>query len=164
MAKTKHKAVAQGASLTADLHNIDKIYKSELKSTKADGCINGCFSFFTTTKIPQNYKNVLAWLVSIGEAEAQNEQSGSSIDTTVITTALKLGLEYAASTKVGGSIASATLNAVVDGLVAAFDLNLNDVINIEDLSKYCQTNSIEIPAEIQPYLLPMSESAILKAS
>ena len=88
MAKTKLKATPSGSRLTADLQNVDNLFQSEFKSQNVDGCITSCFSFFNPAKIPRNYKNVLAWLVSIGEAEAKAEISGNPIDKTAITTAL----------------------------------------------------------------------------
>jgi hypothetical protein len=163
MAKPKHKAAPQGTNLTADLQNIDKIFKNEMKASKS-GCISGCLPFFST-KIPQNYKDVLTWLVNIGEAEAKNQLAGNSIDTVAISTALKLSTQYAAGTAVGGSIAKTALNAVIDGLVGAFDLNVGEVIDPAYLSAYCATNNIVIPSEIQPLLPAIAvNTPIAKAS
>ena len=133
------------------LINVSTLFKTEVTASPRRHSLSTLnhLLFFKKHKIPSDYQTVLDWLANIARCESFSAMKGEQVDNFILAKALAMSLEYIRSFPKGNECASSALVTIMENMMKQFNIHLEHNHLFGYLEKYCQTNGVNVPEEIQ---------------
>lgn len=146
--KEKEAVPATNVLLLKNLRSFEEHFKqkvAEADTKTSGGCVSNLLSCVRSTpnKIPQNYKDIAAWLTKLATAEIQGD-----IDTIVLISAFYATLEYVSSDTLKTEIPAIIIKDLINDIASEFNLDLKIEPDFGALETYCDNHKIDIPQEV----------------